>query len=249
MSAQDQSPRIIGPDTAIEALHHAEQRLVRTVDSLDDADWAGSSILPDWSRAHVIAHLALNAEGFARALHGLLDGGPVPIYDSQERRDADVGLLAAQPSQTIRERLFAAGWGLRERLLALSPELWTRSVERVPGATPWPVRAIPRLRRREVEIHHADLDAGYTPADWPAGFAVELLGDLVADHTASPDSPLFSVRAVDADRVWDLGAGTPVVRGTAAALAWWLAGRGTGEDLSTHGDLPRLGPWRMVVPE
>jgi maleylpyruvate isomerase len=29
------------------------------------------------------------------------------------------------------------------------------------------------LTRRlvEVELHHCDLDAGYGPADWPAGFA------------------------------------------------------------------------------
>ncbi len=236
----------MGPDTAIEALHHAEQRLVRTVDSLDDADWAGPTILPGWSRAHVVAHLALNAEGLARAVHGLLDDSPVPVYDSQEKRDADVDRLAGESSEAIRERLFAAGWTLRERLLAIRPDQWSRTVERVPGGPDWPLRAIPGLRRREVEIHHADLGAGYSPADWPAGFTVELLDQLIADHAVSPDSPPFAVRGVDVDRSWELGARAPVVRGAAAALAWWLAGRGDGEGLSSHGELPRLGPWRMA---
>lgn len=249
MTVPTNDPEQPRPDTTIEALHHAEQRLVRTVDSLGDADWAGPTILPDWTRAHVVAHLALNAEGFARALHGLLDGAPVPIYDSQERRDADVEQLAGEPPQAIRDRLFAAGWSLRERLLALQPEQWTRTVERVPGGPDWPVRAMPRLRRREVEMHHADLGAGYSPADWPAAFTTQLLGELVTDHTLSPDSPPFAVRAVDVDRSWELGAGAPVVRGTAATLSWWLAGRGAGDGLSANGDLPHLGPWRMAPVE
>lgn len=231
------------PDTTIEALHHAEQRLVRTVDSLGDADWAGPTILPDWTRAHVVAHLALNAEGFARALHGLLDGAPVPIYDSQERRDADVEQLAGEPPQAIRDRLFAAGWSLRERFLALRPEHWAATVERVPGGGDWQVRGLLPRRRREVEIHHADLGAGFSRSDWPAGFTVDLLEQLVADHTRSPGAA-FTIRAVDADRSWELGADAPVVRGNAADLAWWLLGRGSGEGLSTHGDLPRLAAWQ-----
>ena len=32
---------------------------------------------------------------------------------------------------------------------------------------PWPCRAMPYFRWREVEIHHVDLGTGYDPADWP----------------------------------------------------------------------------------
>ena len=54
----------------------ATQRLVRTVDSLDDEELATPSGLPDWTRAHVVAHLALNAEGLAGVLRSRIEGEP-----------------------------------------------------------------------------------------------------------------------------------------------------------------------------
>ena len=111
----------------------------------------------------------------------------------------------------------------------------------------WPVIGVPQTRRREVEIHHADLGAGYGPADWPADFCTELLDVVTVDRASAADSPAFAVRATDAALTWDVGADQPVVDGTAAALGWWLVGRGGGEGLTCDGGvLPRLGPWRRT---
>ena len=87
------------------------------------------------------------------------------------------------------------------------------------------------MRVREVEIHHADLDAGYAAADWPEGFRVVLLESM----TKRPYPAPFGVRPTDLDRTWRYGDGDggPVVSGTSAALGWWLTGRGTGEGLTT----------------
>src|SRR4051794_11287560 len=72
----------------------AAQRLVRTVDGLEDDDWSAPSLLPGWTRAHVVAHLALNAEALARALRGVVadgsDDGPRTMYDSDEQRQDDI---------------------------------------------------------------------------------------------------------------------------------------------------------------
>ena len=112
---------------------------------------------------------------------------------------------------------------------------------------PESVATVPATRRREVEIHQADLDAGYGPADWPADFTLELLDLVVTDHADSPDTPAFTVRPTDGVQTWSLGADHPVVEGTAGDLAWWLLGRGTGEGLACEtGDLPRLGLWRRT---
>ena len=62
----DARPRT--PQARLRAAPDATQRLVRTVDGLDDEALGGPSGLPDWTRAHVVAHLALNAEGLARVL-------------------------------------------------------------------------------------------------------------------------------------------------------------------------------------
>jgi maleylpyruvate isomerase len=229
------------------ALHESEQRLVRTVDSLADDEWSRPSVLPGWSRTHVIAHLALNAEGLAGALDDLRHGRPAAMYASNESRDSDIDELAASTPPEIRSRLFAAGEQLREMLAVLSDDDWTGSIERVPGGPTFAVMALPSTRRREVEIHHADLGCDYRHTDWPRDFRVELLDAVTADQAANPDTDDFKVSATDLGMTWRVGADEPVVAGAAADLGWWLVGRGSGDGLSTaSGVLPRIGAWRRT---
>ncbi|WP_183408196.1 maleylpyruvate isomerase family mycothiol-dependent enzyme [Nocardioides pocheonensis] len=231
---------------ALDALHQSEQHLLRTVDSLSPDAWGEPSVLPGWSRAHVAAHLALNAEGLAGAVNGLAHDVEVPVYESGEKRDADIEELSQAGPAEIRERLFGAGQALRDALSTLDAAHWGGSIARVPDGPQWSVVEVPATRRREVEIHHADLDAGYSHRDWPGDFAVELLDLATEDHAASPDSPVFTIRATDTIRTWSVGAEQPVVEGTAADLGWWLVGRGRGEGLACDSGLPRLGPWRRT---
>ena len=57
-------------------------------------------------------------------------------------------------------------------------------------------------RRREVEIHHADLGAAYTRADWPDDFVVELLDVVSVDRA---DAGPLRLRATDLGRDWIVG--------------------------------------------
>ena len=229
------------------ALHESEQRLVRTVDSLADDQWSQPSVLPGWSRAHVIAHLALNAEGLAGALDELVRGGRGAMYESNEKRDADIEELATADPPAIRERLFAAGERLRDALAGLSDDDWTGSIDRVPGGPSFPVLALPATRRREVEIHHADMVCDYRHTDWPRDFCIELLDSVSGEQAANPDTDDFKASATDLGRTWRVGADEPVVAGPGAELGWWLVGRGSGEGLSTaSGVLPRIGAWRRT---
>jgi len=235
---------------SLERLHQSEQRLLLSVDSLRGDAWHEPSVLPGWSRAHVAAHLALNAEGLAGAVDGLAHERVVPVYESDERRDGDIAELASADPAEIRERLFAAGQQLRDAVAQLDERQWHGDLHRLPGGPLWPMASVPSTRLREVEIHHADLGAGYSPADWPDDFCVDLLDLVTADHASSTDSPAFAVRATDVEggsRTWSVGSDAPVVEGPAAALGWWLVGRGTGEGLTCDaGALPRLGPWRRT---
>ena len=100
------------------------------------------------------------------------------------------------------------------------------------------------MRLREVEIHHADLGAGYSPAQWSPDFCRVLLSSAAGREFAEP----FSVLARDLAETWHLGATDDepgaVVSGDAADLAWWLTGRGDGSDLASNtGTLPRIDPW------
>lgn len=227
--------------------------LHRTVDGLTDDDLLAPSGLPGWSRAHVVAHLALNAEAFAAVLDGVAHRQRVAMYASDEQRDTDVAELAGAGSTVLRERLMASSTVFADAVAALGGDDWTGVVERTPGGPTWALATVVPTRRREVEVHHADLDTAYGPHDWPADFLVELLDAVTVDHSASGT---FRVRATDLGQEWVVGdhdaaapreeAG-PVVMGAAADLGWWLTGRSDGTGLATDGGrLPSLGPWRRA---
>src|SRR4051794_40232697 len=55
----------------VELLDSGTRRLVRCVDAIPDDQWIRPSLLPGWSRSHVVAHLTLNAEGLSGALEGV----------------------------------------------------------------------------------------------------------------------------------------------------------------------------------
>lgn len=229
----------------LDNLGASTQHVLHTVARMSEDDWRGPSLLPDWSRAHVVAHLVLNAEGFARAIEGLVRGQEVPIYDSQESRDGDIAELSGRPRSLVRERLEESTARLATALSSLGTDQLTSQVDRLPGGPAAPVEGIPSSRRCEVEVHHGDLDAGYTAADWPADFCAELLDVLTSDRAGQGP---FTVVATDLGRSWtvgEAGSDNPKVRGTAGDLGWWLAGRGDGAGLRAEdGDLPVLGRWR-----
>jgi maleylpyruvate isomerase len=226
--------------THLEELAAATRRLVRTVDGLPEHAYAEPSLLPDWTRGHVVAHLALNAEGLAGALRGLTEGRSAPMYPSQEARDSDIAALGKAAPEVIRSRLLGGTTDFASAVTAVPEEAWGVDVERTPGGRTFKAGAILGMRHREVEIHHADLGLGYTHADWPQQFAVRLLEAMAERKRPAP----FSVHALDLGRTWHLGNGGPTVSGTAAELGWWLTGRGDGAALSSdNGTLPGIEAW------
>jgi maleylpyruvate isomerase len=224
----------------LEELQEATNRLVRTVDGFQRDDWGGPSGLPGWTRAHVVAHLALNAEGLGGALRGILEGTPTTMYRSDEARDADIDALAAEPPEKIEERLVASAASFAEVVAAADELPAGASFERTPGGVVMRAAFVPELRLREVEIHHADLDAGYTHADWPA----ETVASFLDRDAGRYDGPAFLAHATDLARSWPFGSpgsDAPVVEGPGSAIAWWATGRDPGAVLSSStGVLPTM---------
>ena len=227
-----------GESPLLPLLAEASNRLVRTVDALPEDAWAGPSLLPGWTRAHVVAHLALNAEGLTGCLRGVVRGEHVPMYASDAARDGDIAALAAEDTPHLRERLLASVTELADALALVPADEAERRLERTPGGRTFTASGIPGARLTEVEVHHADLAAGYSPADWPPDHAVHVVESLLARHRLAEGAVL---RAVDVDRTWTVGGAGPAVSGTAADLGWWLAGRGDGSTLTSEGPLPRIG--------
>jgi len=222
-------------------LPEATRRLIRTTDGLDDAEYVQASGLPGWTRAHVLAHLALNAEGLAGALRGVVEGTRVPMYASQEARDADIAALARMEPSAIRSRLLGGCTDLAAALDAIPPDQADTTADRVPGGRTFKLSTAPGMRLSEVEIHHADLGAGYGPEQWSPEFTALMLDRMLTRGGATSS---FQAHAVDLGRTWSSGDGGPVVAGPGFALAWWLTGRGHGEGLTSEGgELPQIGAW------
>jgi len=229
----------------LSGLDLSSQAFTRTVDALTADDLAAPSLLPGWTRAHVVAHVALNGFSLAGVISGLVHDDPVAMYESDEQRDTDIEELAAAEPSVLRERHLAAITEFADAVGLMDESHWAGRIDRLPGGPAWPMVTVVPTRRRELEIHHVDLGASYTRSDWPEDFVVQLLDVVTVDQASSGP---FRVRAADLGRGWFVGGeGGPTVTGAGADLGWWLTGRGEGEGLSCDaGDLPTLGPWRRV---
>jgi maleylpyruvate isomerase len=228
----------------VDDLGEAGRRLSRTVDGLAPDDWAARSLLPDWTRAHVVAHLALNGEALGDVLRGVTEDEPVPMYQSAERRDLDIAELAEAEHSELRDRLLASLTTFVEAVEAVPPEAWSGRFDRTPGGPQLPLQAVPLMRLRELEIHHADLGAGYGPGDWTTWFAELVVSTMV--RRLDPEAG-FRVAPLDGSRTWDVGPvdeDPVVVTGPVADVAWWLTGRTPSDQVScSRGTLPEIGGW------
>ena len=218
----------------------ATTRYLEALTVLNDEDCRAPSVLPGWSRGHVITHLSRNADALTNLLHWGQTGVESPMYASQEQRDADIEKGAGRSVDELRDDAVSS-WG---RFLQAANELhvsrFDTEVSRTPGAAAFPVTKVCGMRRTEVEVHHADLDIGYTAYDWPEDFTAHLLERRRHELADRP----MTWRLTDTGETISLGDGGPEISGHSADLAWWLIGRGTGEGLvSSTGSLPDLGRW------
>lgn len=219
--------------------------LLATVRAWVPSAWAADSLLPGWTRAHVVAHLARNAEGLARAAEGLAAGGQVPVYDSREARDAGIAAWAALPPSALAAELSAQCARWASAFDALPDDAWDAEVTLV-AEVRRTARRMVDLRRREVEIHHVDLGAGYLPSAWPQDFVVPELAEAIAVFDTRPGVDGFSVEARDLERTWPVrGGGPPTLTGPSWRLLAWLTGRDDGRYLvvTPAGPAPALPPW------
>ncbi len=163
-------------DPALESLSDqidfAAQRLLGTARIIDESDLREPSLLPGWTRGHVLAHLARGADALRNLMIGVRTGQPRPAYASPEARTADIEHGAGQPRADLLDDLAAAAAAFRTVSRQLPDEAWRAEVTWVPGVDPFPATEILVRRLVEIELHHCDLGAGYTAANWPDSFLV-----------------------------------------------------------------------------
>lgn len=218
--------------------------LTSVVDALPDDALPGPSALPGWTRAHVVGHVARNAEALTRLATWARTGVETPMYDGPDQRAAEIESGAQAPVERLRRELTTTAGDLDVALAALDEDGWQAPVRSVLGRA-LPAAEVPWMRIREVWLHAVDLDAGATMDDLPGEVVDMLLDDVTGMLSGRAGWPVALLAPTDRDRTWNLGtdAGAVGVRGEAADVLGWLIGRGDGAPLSADGGLPTPPRW------
>ncbi|MFF7131660.1 maleylpyruvate isomerase family mycothiol-dependent enzyme [Streptomyces sp. NPDC008196] len=218
----------------LESVRGATERLLTAAAKMDNASVTESSRLPGWSRGHVLAHLARNADALVNVLRGR------PMYPSGEARDADIERDAPRPLDVQLADLRDSAARFQEE--GAAPADWSRTVELRNGVTDSASR-VPFRRWVEVELHHVDLGIGYDLEDLPEEFLEREIDFLAERFRGHPDVPALLIEQDAGPGIRTGGDGelSLVVSGRPADLLGWLAGRRDGSALTVHGGtLPAL---------
>jgi maleylpyruvate isomerase len=239
-----------GFDPAIQLaeINEATTQVLASAERLTPDRLAGASLLPGWSRGHVLTHLARNADALTNLLNWARTGIPTPMYGPGDARDRAIAEGATRPLHEQLTDLYDASARFAETFAAMTPTAWGAKVTRRGGGE-IAATLLPTLRLREVYIHHVDLDAGWTPAHWPTEYTERELNEVAASFRGRPDCPPLLLRDDITHRELLIGpegvAPAAVVSGRRQSLLAWLIGRTTGDGLTVEpfGSLPPLPAW------
>lgn len=203
----------------------------RKLNELRDVDFDAPSLLPGWSRRHIVAHVGYNARANARLVEWAATGIETPMYDSPSQRQDEIEFGATLPVEALRNLSAHAAVHLNVEWRDLPEARWAFPIVTAQGRTA-PVRETVWMRTREVWLHAVDLDNGGSVSDFPVELVDRLLEDLIAvwrRKRAATKAPNVILEPTDRDVVLavddDPAAESIVARGTAVDLVAWGTGR------------------------
>ncbi|WP_435283496.1 maleylpyruvate isomerase family mycothiol-dependent enzyme [Streptomyces koelreuteriae] len=235
------------PDTMLDRLTQGTAAFEADVHWLTDQGLTRPSYLPGWSRAHVVAHVARNADALVNLLTWARTGVETAMYAGPEQRAGEIEDGARLPAQELRADLLEADSRLHQELAALPDEAWGALVRTARGREV-PASQVAWMRVREVWVHAVDLGADTTFDAVPRDVCAALIDDVVTAFRARRDFPPVELRAEEADRLWLLGASggaAVVVTGDVPSLAAYATGRAVPGPLHAAGggSIPKLPAW------
>jgi maleylpyruvate isomerase len=200
---------------------------------LSDAELDLPCALPGWTRRHLLAHIASNAEAVGRLLTWARTGVETPMYVSLDQRAADIESGATRAD--LRDWVRSSAEDLSRSMDSMTADSWAAEVITVQGRTV-PASETLWMRARETCLHAADLDVGVTTADLPELFHRALIDDVAAWRAAGPGPAILLTTPHSRHEIFGDGPITAVNLSEADA-ADWLTGR-------IHRlDLPALPRW------
>ena len=211
--------------------------LLASVALMTDEQVGEESLLPDWTRGHVLTHVARAGDSLGRLLDWARTGVEQPQYASLAARDAEIEAGAGRGIAELAADVRASGDAFEARVRALPVEAWEVPVRTRTGEVCTAGRVV-FIRLRELEVHHVDLDAGYRFADIPVEVATAVIDDILSAVGARQGREAVApvrLAATDVEVERELGVGGPLVTGSQAELLGWLSGRLDGSGLTVVG--------------
>jgi maleylpyruvate isomerase len=209
--------------TSIVEVASAEALVAQFVEKLSEDEVAGESLLPDWSRGHVLSHLANNARGLSNLIEWALTGVQKDMYVSVEQRAIDIETDAKRGGKEIVDDFLEQSKILVENLEKLmAGPLLSEEVVLGNGSHVHP-HEITTLRERELLVHLVDLGLEYKANDWSFDFAIKTLKSVSAGKRKERVNYRLLIAG---DHTWTMDQNGMVdIFGTPQSLAAWLMGR------------------------
>ncbi|MFK3781141.1 maleylpyruvate isomerase family mycothiol-dependent enzyme [Agrobacterium sp. NPDC089420] len=206
----------------------------RKLNELSDDELACPSLVPGWSRRHVIAHIGFQARALARLVEAARLGRAQEVLEEPDAQNEDIDVGASLPAHALRYLFKHSQVHLDVEWRDLNATGWRAEVEPLAGGlvgigqTPW-------LRASEIWLRAVDLDNGASLLDFPSDVVDRLLEEA-AEAFALRGLP-FSLALKPTDRPGSIviGAGENMVSAPAADLLRWLTGRGVRHGLVVGG--------------
>jgi maleylpyruvate isomerase len=170
------------PSQLLLAVADAQQRLDEALALMDATLLREPSLLPRWTRAHVLAHLAANSDSQLRRSSAAVDGINVDQYvGGAYGREREIETRSAQDAASLVRDVKESGAALHDCWQAIEPAIWSATTKQVSGPDLL-LRDLPLRRWQEIEVHLVDLDIGTRYQSWSEEFVNLFLPRLRASE-------------------------------------------------------------------
>lgn len=143
-------------------VNQAEELYTHYLHTLSDEELRGPSLLPGWTRGHLVGHVAANAQGMSRLVNWGCTGVEQPMFASRDARNQEIEDLSRLNIEEL-IKLHQQGvhalnqaWDEAE---AIGDQAWDYRVKNAHGVE-MPMRRTLWMRSREVWVHTTDINNG-----------------------------------------------------------------------------------------
>lgn len=203
----------------------ATQQLLGDTIQIDEDAWQSPSLVPGWTKAHVAAHLARDADSFRHLVEAALSGTP-PVVPSDAARRDEIERGSEQTGLELQIDLDTSSQKLALAFTAVPDDQWDLPV--MSAAFSRPLRLLPLIRLNEVVMHRVDLGQGFT-LDAADPLVVEWLLRWCVIRADERHIDSFRIELPDGSTATIGPEPAHIVQGTPVGLLGWLSGRGSAD--------------------